>query len=144
MGIWDKIKKGDFDDEDEIEEVETEKTEPEKPSNSSAAFGRGAGSSALELKVVRPESYDTVDKIADHLLNRKTVVLNLEATNKETAKRLIDFLSGVAYSINGTIRRVATNTFVLTPSNVGISGEGLGGDTQKTAPKPETNDDFAF
>ncbi len=145
MGIWDKIKKSDFDDdEDEIEETGTESTEPEKVSNPSAAFGRGAGSAALELKVVRPESYDTVDKIADHLLNRKTVVLNLEATNKETAKRLIDFLSGVAYSINGTIRRVATNTFVLTPSNVGITGEALGNETPKTAPKTESADDFVF
>ena len=94
---------------------------------------------------MRPETYDAVGKIADHLLNRRTVVLNLEATNKETAKRLIDFLSGVAYSINGNIRRVATNTFVITPSNVGITGEGLGTEeAPKASAKQEPADDFSF
>ena len=73
------------------------------------------------------------------------MVLNLEATNKETAKRLIDFLSGVAYSINGNIRRVATNPFVITPSNVGITGEGLGTEeAPKASAKQEPADDFSF
>jgi cell division inhibitor SepF len=78
---------------------------------------------AIELKVVKPERYGNVKQIADHLLNHRTVVLNLESTNKETAKRLLDFLSGVAYSIDGQLKRVATNTFVITPSNVDVSGE---------------------
>lgn len=87
----------------------------------------GFSSGALELKVVKPEKYDstTAQKIADHLLNRRTVVLNLESTNKESARRLIDFLSGVAYSIDGYIQRVANNTFVIVPNNVDVSGEQL-------------------
>ncbi len=82
---------------------------------------------ALEMKVVRPDKYDsaTAQKIADHLLSDRTVVLNLEATNKEHARRLIDFLSGVAYSIDGYIQRVANNTFVIVPKNVDVSGEQL-------------------
>ncbi|MBQ8449188.1 MAG: cell division protein SepF [Clostridia bacterium] len=80
-------------------------------------------SGAIELKVVKPERYGNVKQIADHLLNHRTVVLNLESTNKETAKRLLDFLSGVAYSIDGQLKRVATNTFVITPCNVDVSGE---------------------
>ena len=140
MGIWDKIKKSGFDDDDDETEVEQLPEEEE----SSSSFGtKSASSSALELKVVRPETYEQVGKIADHLLNRKTVVLNLEATNKETSKRLIDFLSGVAYSINGTIRRVATNTFVITPANVGISGEAAADDAPKAAPKA-SSDDFTL
>ena len=95
----------------------------------------------IELKVVRPENYASVTEIADHLLAHRTVVLNLEATNKEVAKRLIDFLSGVAYSIGGSVRRVATNTFVITPSNVGVSGETLT-EAPKAAPKPEANEDI--
>ncbi|MBQ8403238.1 MAG: cell division protein SepF [Clostridia bacterium] len=83
----------------------------------------GLGGGAIELKVVKPERYGNVKQIADHLLNHRTVVLNLESTNKETAKRLLDFLSGVAYSIDGQLKRVATNTFVITPSNVDVSGE---------------------
>ncbi len=93
----------------------------------SHSAGMGLNSGALELKVVKPEKYDstTAQKIADHLLNRRTVVLNLEATNKESARRLIDFLSGVAYSIDGYIQRVANNTFVIVPNNVDVSGEQL-------------------
>ena len=87
------------------------------------SVGIGSASSALELKVVKPERFDSVPENADHLLNRRTVVLNLESTNKETARRLIDFLSGVAYSINGQLKRVAANTYVITPDNVDVSGE---------------------
>ena len=85
-------------------------------------FG-GVGSSALELKVVRPERFDSVTQIADHLINNRTVVLNLESTNKETARRMIDFLSGVAYSIDGNLKKVANNTYVITPGNVAVSND---------------------
>ncbi|MBR6681724.1 MAG: cell division protein SepF, partial [Clostridia bacterium] len=65
-------------------------------------------------------------------------VLNLEATNKETSRRIIDFLSGVAYSISGNLKRVANNTFVITPCNVDVSNDVQ--ETQKAQPKPQTND----
>jgi cell division inhibitor SepF len=72
------------------------------------------------LKVVKPQHFDSVPQIADHLLNKRTVVLNLENTNKETARRLIDFLSGVAYSIDGSLKKIASNAYVITPSNVDV------------------------
>lgn len=78
---------------------------------------------AIELKVVRPESFKNADQIADHLLCRRTVVLNLEAAGKDTAKRLIDFLSGVAFAIKGDIRKVSNNTYVITPGNVTVTGD---------------------
>ncbi len=141
MSIWDKIKKPEF---EEDEEMETAAAAPAKeqsaPVENRSSFNKSAPA-ALELKVVRPENFNAVTGIADHLLNRCTVVLNLEATNKETAKRLIDFLSGVAYSINGSVRRVATNTFVITPSNVGVSGETVS-ETPKAAPKTEVTEDI--
>lgn len=87
--------------------------------------GINLGGPALQMKVVRPESFASVSQIADHLLSQRTVVLNLEATNKETARRLIDFLSGVAYSIDGQLKRIANNAYVITPSNVDVSGEQL-------------------
>ena len=95
--------------------------QPQQPQPQSSR----APSGALELKVVKPTHFEEVNRIADHLLNRRTVVLNLENTNKETARRLIDFLSGVAYSIDGQLKRVANNTFVITPHNVDVSGEQL-------------------
>ena len=76
---------------------------------------------AIELKVVRPETYASVTEIADHLLNHRTVVLNLEATNREVAKRLIDFLAGVAYSIDGQLKNVANNTYIITPCNEDVA-----------------------
>lgn len=84
---------------------------------------------ALEMKVVKPQQFDSVCQIADHLLNKRTVVLNLENTSKETARRLIDFLSGVAYSIDGSIKKIATNAYVITPNNVDV------GDAQLKNPK---------
>ncbi len=81
--------------------------------------------SSLELKVVRPEGFESVTSIADHLLARRTVVLNLEDTNKEAARRLLDFLSGVAYAIDGTLKKVTAATFIITPNNVNVSGEDI-------------------
>jgi len=78
------------------------------------------------MKVVTPSSYDSVTQIADLLLSHKTVLLNLEKTNKETAKRLIDFLSGVAYALSGEVQKVADNTYAITPSNVAVSKETVG------------------
>ena len=89
--------------------------------------------SAIELKVVKPESYKNASQIADHLLNSRTVVLNLESTNKETARRLIDFLTGAAYAIGGDIKKVSNNTYVITPGdNVAVSGDKL--QTEAKAP----------
>ena len=79
----------------------------------------------VPMIVVKPEKLETVTQIADYLVDRKTILLNLEETNKDTARRLIDFLNGVAYAINGDLRKVATNTYVVTPSNVELSGEKL-------------------
>ena len=61
--------------------------------------------------------------IADQLNAKHTVVLNLESASKEVSRRLIDFLSGVAYANNGQIKRVATSTFIITPYNVDIMGD---------------------
>jgi cell division inhibitor SepF len=89
-----------------------------RPSNVSVSSG-----SSIEMKVVKPDRLDAVTQIADHLLDRKTILLNLEDTNRETARRLIDFLNGVAYAINGNLKKVANCTYVITPSNVDVSGE---------------------
>ncbi len=98
----------------------------------------GTAGSALEMKVVKPESFDSVAQIADHLLSRRTVVLNLESTNKETARRLIDFLSGVAYSIDGSLKKIATNAYVITPNNVDVGDAKL---TKRGAPSQNPSEE---
>ncbi len=93
----------------------------------------GQEDSVVELKVVRPETFANVTEIADYLLNHCTVVLNLEATNREVAKRLIDFLAGVAYSIDGQLKNIANNTYIITPCNVDVA------DTQVRAAEAQQN-----
>ncbi len=104
-----------------------EKKEAYAPAGNTAGNVRlaSAQSSAIEMKVVSPTKFDAVTQIADLLLERKTVLLNLENTNKETAKRLIDFLSGVAYALGGDVQKVADNTFAVTPNNVAVSNEAV-------------------
>ncbi len=74
--------------------------------------------SAIEMKVVRPDRFDAVGEIADLLRAGNTVLLNLEDTNKETMRRLLDFINGVAYALDGELRRIAVSTYVATPKNV--------------------------
>ena len=80
----------------------------------------------LQVVLVKPERFDDASSIADQLNAKHTVVLNLESTGKEISRRLIDFLSGVAYANNGQIKRVATSTFIITPYNVDIMGDLIG------------------
>ncbi len=77
----------------------------------------------LAVVLVKPERYDDAASIADHLNAKKTVVLNLEQTSKDVARRLIDFLCGVAYANNGQMKRVANNTYIITPYNVDVMGD---------------------
>ncbi|MGN0557200.1 MAG: cell division protein SepF [Acutalibacteraceae bacterium] len=77
----------------------------------------------LQVVLVKPESFQDATSIADHLNQKRTVVLNLESTNKEISRRLVDFLSGVAYANQGQLKRVANSTFIVTPFNVDIMGD---------------------
>ena len=77
----------------------------------------------LKVVLVKPERFENASEIADHLKDKRTVVINLESTNKDIARRLIDFLSGVAYAGEGKIKKVAANTYIITPSHVDIEGD---------------------
>ena len=77
----------------------------------------------LQVVLVKPERYDNASEIADHLRDKRTVVLNLEKTEKDVARRLLDFLSGVAYAQEGKIKKVALQTYIVTPYNVDIMGD---------------------
>ena len=77
----------------------------------------------LKVVLVKPERFENASEIADHLREKRTVVLNLESTNKDIARRLIDFLSGVAYAGDGKIKKVSANTYIITPYHVDIEGD---------------------
>lgn len=77
----------------------------------------------LQVVLVKPDRFENAAEVADHLREKRTVVLNLESTNRDIARRLLDFLSGVAYANEGKIKKVANSTFIITPYNVDILGD---------------------
>ncbi len=138
MSIWDNIKNimtipDDDEFEDEMEErVDEPKEEPEFTAKrlevapriiKSKAANINTNPSQMQVVLVKPDRFEDVEAIADHLNNKKTVVLNLEDANREVSRRIIDFLSGVAYANHGNIRKVANSTFIIVARDVDIMGE---------------------
>ena len=135
MGLFDKIK-GFINDpeEDEEEEFDTaddgmdfvSKSEDKAADSSYTAAEPKKNNKVvnihataqLQVVLVKPER-----TVADHHNAKRTVVLNLESANKDVARRILDFLSGVAYANDGQIKKVANCTFIITPYNVGIMGD---------------------
>jgi cell division inhibitor SepF len=150
MGLMDELKRlaRPYEDEDEFEEEEAKATpireekkkEPEAPAAQRSAARTAAPAAApaaeprgrkvvnintttqLKVVLVRPERFEDASEIADHLRDKRTVVLNLESTEKDVGRRLVDFLSGVAYAQEGKIKKVAVSTYIITPYNVDIIG----------------------
>ena len=137
MGFMDELKKiihpyddEDYDYEDDFEEPSRDSRSPfddrKEDRRSDDRHNKVVNIHAttqLKVVLVKPERFENASEIADHLKEKRTVVLNLESTNKDVARRLIDFLSGVAYAGEGKIKKVAANTYIITPYSVDIMGD---------------------
>lgn len=142
MGLMDELKKIIHPYDDEVYDYEDDFEEPVKESSRSLFDDRKDdrredrrsedrhnkvvnihATTQLKVVLVKPERFENASEIADHLKEKRTVVLNLESTNKDVARRLIDFLSGVAYAGEGKIKKVAANTYIITPYSVDIMGD---------------------
>ena len=142
MGLFSELKKltKPYDDDDEFEDFQQHRSEEPPPIPRTASQARSSyggfeeqrssnkvvnihATAQLQVVLVKPERFENAAEIADHLRDRRTVVLNLESTNKDIARRLIDFLSGVAYAQEGKIKKVAVNTYIITPYNVDLLGD---------------------
>lgn len=141
MGLFDSIKnimnipeEDEF--EEEVEEVEeapkrkqTFESAPPKRETQPRILGGNKSKTVnfnanqMMVILVKPDRFEDVTSIADHLNGGKTVVLNLEACERDVSRRIIDFLSGVAYANHGNIRKVAVSTFIIVPTEVDVSGE---------------------
>lgn len=77
----------------------------------------------LQVALAKPVKYEEAAAIADNLSQNRAVVLNIEKTNRDEARRLLDFLTGAAYASNGQIKRVANGTYLITPYNVDVMGD---------------------
>ena len=134
MSFLDELKKLTHPYEDEDEEFEDFDEPPRKDSfedrraSMKADDRRGKvvnihATTQLKVVLVKPERFENASEIADHLKDKRTVVLNLESTHKDVARRLIDFLSGVTYGVEGKIKKVSANTYIITPYNVDFEGD---------------------
>lgn len=133
MGIKSKFKNF-FLLEDEYEYVEEERPaeereEPKKSTNASVASGRKQNVVSLQsvqqsskVILIEPRVYAEAQEVADHLVNRRAVVVNLQRIQHDQAIRIVDFLSGTVYAIGGDIQRIGKDIFLCTPDNVEVSG----------------------
>lgn len=91
-------------------------------------YGQGAQTGfapQAKLLLVRPDRFEVAADIADRIAERNAIVLNLEETQKDIARRMLDFLSGVTYALGGKIKKVSGNTYVITPAGMDFMGDGL-------------------
>jgi len=113
--------------EEELENEEKEPSQPEflQPSNKRHQSKVVNIHSASQFKVVvtQPETFDDAQDACDHLKNKKPVIVNLEEVDKELAQRIIDFLSGAVYGLDGNIQKVSSGIFVIAPNNVDIMSD---------------------
>lgn len=88
--------------------------------------GASAANGSMRMVVYQPQSYDDTQRIIDDLKSGRPVIANLEDLNVEIAQRVLDFLSGAVYGVDGSIRKISRGIFVLAPQHVDISGNVLG------------------
>lgn len=115
-----KNKKYDFDDEDEDDYFEEKKSSNSKITPMRQPARRGA---TMEVCVIKPSTVDEAREITETLLSGRTVILNLEGLDLEIAQRIIDFTSGATFAINGNLQKISNYIFLVTPTNVDISGD---------------------
>lgn len=77
----------------------------------------------LKVVVVQPESFEDSKEIADHLKTKKPIVVNLEKIDSDVAKKIINFLSGAVYALDGNIQKISSGIFLIVPYNMGIMGD---------------------
>ena len=126
ININDKDLEEDYSEEEAVEEPEV-RVKKEPVQRRSFMEKRTAPQSnnggAMKVVIVRPEIFDEVANIADHLVQGKTIVLNLETANRDVAHRVVDFMSGAAYALSCKLKKIANNTFIIVPENTDVSGE---------------------
>ncbi|WP_243638698.1 cell division protein SepF [Lucifera butyrica] len=111
-----------------VDGVEEEKhprfEEPEvkvKKTNTNNVVSLPTNPKQMKVMIVEPFSFDDAQHVADHLKNRKPVVVNLESTDKDIAKRIIDFISGTTYAVSGSIQKIGNQIFLCAPNNVDVA-----------------------
>ena len=92
-----------------------------------------------KMILLEPRAYSESQQIADHLKSRHTVVVNLKRVTPDQAKRIVDFLSGTIYALQGDLQKIGKGIILCTPNNVNIQGK-ITEDKDKDASDPDNND----
>ncbi|QXE03021.1 cell division protein SepF [Terribacillus sp. DMT04] len=118
-------------DDEEYEYVEGQPNDAEEAEPYPNGRERSQNQNVVSLKSVQasskvvlcePRTYNEAQEIADHVVNRKAVVLNLQRVDHQQAKRIVDFLSGTVYALNGDIQKLGSQTFLCAPDNIELTG----------------------
>ena len=130
MGAMNKMLKWIGISEDEFEEEEEfltdgfqENDEPIIPAGKRGKIVNIHATTQMKVVVIQLQSFEDAKDIADHLKSKKPVVINLENLEKDVSRRVVDFLSGAVYGVDGNIQKVANGIFLIAPYNVGIMGD---------------------
>lgn len=107
--------------EEQEQKYKVEESEPIKGKKSSNIVNLPTAQKQMKVMVVEPFAFDDAQHVADHLKNRKPVVVNFENCDKEVAKRMIDFISGTTYALGGSIQKIGNNIFLCAPNNVDVA-----------------------
>ena len=93
------------------------------PSFSSPSVSSGSVGNRQEVVLFRPGSFNDTSKAADDLRNRRAVIVNMENVDKAMARRVVDFLSGCVYALDGDVKKIAQSAYLFTPHNMNIVGD---------------------
>ena len=113
---------------DEIDDIFADEPSPSERRTTRAAPGRSAGPRngtrrSVRVHLVVPKSFNDAQDVADKFKDSIPVILNLQGSDTDLSKRLIDFASGLTYALDGGMQRIADKVFLLTPRNVEVSAE---------------------
>jgi cell division inhibitor SepF len=112
-----------YDDNDDDEYVdELEQVKPQKQPKQQNVVSLQSVQKSSKVILIEPRVYAEAQDIADHLKNRRAVVVNLQRIEHDQAKRIVDFLSGTVYAIGGDIQKIGSSIFLCTPDNIEVSG----------------------
>lgn len=141
MGIMDKAKKlfniteEEYYDDAESAEIEEYEEDPEEDYEPVSRFNPRSvkaeqnkvvsinTNAKLQVAIFKPKNLDDAKEVGTAINQKKTVIMNLDGVNKDTAVRIYDFISGVTYANKGNLRRIADITFIVTPYNVDVNGD---------------------
>ena len=122
----------DYDDENEEEDTKDVKNKTKTATSTGSISGK--------MILLEPRAYSESQQIADHLKKKHTVVVNMKRVTPDQAKRIVDFLSGTVYALEGDLQKIGAGIFLCTPKNVDV--EGAITDDDDKAKGKKTDDDY--